>query len=1490
MFSGFHPIVGRWFEQTLGAPTAAQVRGWASIRAGHHTLIAAPTGSGKTLAAFLSAIDDLVREGIDAGLPDEVRVVYVSPLKALSADIHKNLAEPRRGIRELAEGTGIAAPRVTAAVRTGDTTSSERAAMLRRPPHILVTTPESLYLLLTSARSREMLRTVRTVIVDEIHAVIGGRRGAHLALSLERLEALATASAVGSGLSRPIGRIQRIGLSATQKPIEEVARYLVGNRSEPCTIVDEGHRREMDIAIEIPRSPLDAVMSHEVWDEYYDRLTQLIAAHRTTLIFVNTRKMAERAARHLSERLGADAVTAHHGSLSKEIRLDAEHRLKNGSLKALVATASLELGIDIGHVDLVCQIGSPHRIATLLQRVGRSGHTIAGTPKGRLFPASRDDLIECAALVRSVRHGELDRIVSLDAPLDVLAQQVTAEASSREMAEGDLFDFVRRAWPYRSLARADFDAVVTMLSEGFSTRRGRRAALVHRDEVHAVVKGRRGTRMLALTSGGAIPEVADYRVVVEPEDTFIGTLNEDFAIESNAGDIFQLGNASWQVVQVAGSTVRVRDAHGAPPTIPFWLGEAPARSDELSLAVSDLRRDFRDAAWLMEETGLCEGGAEQAASYLAAGRAALGVIPTQETLVLERFFDESGGMQLVLHAPFGSRINKAWTLALRKRFCRQFNFELQAAATEDALLLSLGPQHSFPLSDVFRYLHPATTRDILVQAMLDAPLFKARWRWNTTISLAVPRSRGGRKVPPQLQRMHADDLMAAVFPDAAACLENIPGDREIPDHPLVNQTVRDCLEEAMDFEGLTRVLTRIHAGELQLIARDTPEPSPFAHEILNAKPYAFLDDAPLEERRTHAVQTRMAPDQAGSEMGVLDANAIARVRDEVRPDPRDSDELHDALLTVGFLASVEIPFAANDLVEARRATWASVGIHDAARATANLTNSEPRTPDPAQFLISAERLPELLAIHPTAALNPMISAPPSRAARAWTREEAIGELLRGRLSMVGPTTAPDLADALAIDETEANAALLALEAEGAVLRGQFSPTTPRTANPRTLEWCDRRLLARIHRYTLNRLRAEIAPVNPADFMRFLFAWQHVTPSARMVGVDGLRAVIAQLDGIEAPARAWERDILAARVEQYEPSMLDLLCLTGSVAWARLSAGVAPALRNSPTLREDRAEVFAESRPTQVVGATPIALFLREHMHTWLTLSQAPQLTVCSTRVVDHLRAHGASFAGEIAAACNLNENELRTAIADLVAAGAISSDGFEGLRSIVGAAPNYAPARLNRASASGRWFLICDHRSQRPERSERSERPERSERSERSERPERSERSERPERPERPVETFAWALLRRYGVVFRRLLAKEALDVPWRDLARVYRRLEARGEIRGGRFVTGMSGEQFAAPDAVDRLREIRRTAPDGQLITLSAADPLNLSGIVTGEARIRTSAANRIVYRDGVPVAAMEGDLLRTFEKLDPQVAADAAAAAAGRRVPVISGFVGRL
>ncbi|MGH7560488.1 MAG: DEAD/DEAH box helicase, partial [Gemmatimonadales bacterium] len=1055
--SAFHPIIAEWFASRIGKPTPAQTRGWEAIRKGAHTLIAAPTGSGKTLAAFLISLDTLFRESLAGPLPDEVRVVYVSPLKALSADIHKNLAEPRREIRRLAESAGLGTPHLTAAVRTGDTTSAERTAMLRTPPHILVTTPESLFLLLTAERSRQMLSTARTVIVDEIHAVLETRRGAHLALTLERLD-----HAAGR-------RVQRIGLSATQRPVELVGEWLVGQTAgRPdgrCVIVDEGHRRELDIAIDVPGSPLQAVMSAEVWEEVYDRLEELIRQHKTTLVFVNTRRLAERAARHLGERLGEEAVTAHHGSLSKELRLDAEERLKSGRLRALVATASLELGIDIGHVDLVCQLASPRRIATFLQRVGRSGHTVHGLPKGRLFPLTRDELLESAALLASIRKGELDRVHIAERSLDVLAQQIVAETAAESWDEDALFALVRRARPYADLPRADFDATVKMLAEGYTTRRGRRAALIHYDGINRKIRGRRGARLLALTSGGAIPDNADYRVILEPEGTFVGTVNEDFAIESMAGDIFQLGTTSWRMLRIERGTVRVEDARGQPPTIPFWLGEAPARSNELSKAVSDLRRELggrledREAAtaWLVSELGLPQFAAEQIVEYLAETRRMLGVIPTQDELVAERFFDEAGGMQLILHAPFGSRVNRAWGLALRKRFCRQFNFELQAAATEEAVLLSLGPQHSFPLETVFRFLHPDTARDILVQAMLDAPVFATRWRWNANISLAVPRFRGGRKVPPQIQRMESDDLLAAAFPDAAACLENIPGDREIPEHPLVRQVIEDCLHEAMDFDGFQGVLRGLQAGEIRYLGRDLPEPSPLAHEILNAKPYAFLDDAPLEERRAQAVYTRRAFEPGSADdLGALDADAIARVKDEVWPDPANADELHDALMVSGFLTEEE------------------------GRAGRDGKSWEPLFEE----LVEAGRALRVAGLW---------MAREGTDGRLELREEGVRELLRGRLEILGPVTAAELGAPLGISRDASEAALLALENEGVVLRGSFTPNPePRTQNSelrtQNPEWCDRRLLARIHRYTLNRLRAEIEPVSTADFMRFLISW------------------------------------------------------------------------------------------------------------------------------------------------------------------------------------------------------------------------------------------------------------------------------------------------------------------------------------------------------------------------------------------------------------------
>src|SRR5438477_281467 len=652
---GFHPAVARWFGARFTAPTEPQRHAWPLIQAGRNALIAAPTGSGKTFAAFLAAIDSLVRQGLDGTLADGTQVVYVSPLKALSNDVQKNLAEPLAEIRRTLEALCLPDVEIRTLVRTGDTPGAERQEMVRRPPHILVTTPESLYLILTSERAREMLRGVRTVIVDEIHAVARDKRGSHLALSLERLEHLAGR------------RLQRIGLSATQKPIEDIAAFLTGTRhpTPDTSIVDSGHARALDLAIEILSSPLEAVMAGEVWDELYDRLAQLIGEHRTTLVFVNTRRLAERVTLHLSERLGAEHVTSHHGSLSKEKRLDAETRLKEGKLKALVATASLELGIDIGTVDLVCQIGSTRSIATLLQRVGRAGHHLQAIPKGRLFPLSRDELIECAALVRAAVERRLDRLVIPDHPLDILAQQIVAAAACDEWDETALYELVRGAYPYRDLSRKDFDDVVQMLAEGFTTRRGRRGAYIHYDGVNRRLRGRRGARLAAITSGGAIPDIGDYRVVLEPTETFVGTLNEDFAIESMPGDSFQLGNASYRITRVESGQVRVEDEQGLPPSIPFWVGEAPARTAELSQEVSQLRQEvdarLGDPAvaigWLCDATGVAEPAARQIVEYLAASKRILGVTPTQQTLVLERFFDEAGGMQPVLHAPFGSRGN-----------------------------------------------------------------------------------------------------------------------------------------------------------------------------------------------------------------------------------------------------------------------------------------------------------------------------------------------------------------------------------------------------------------------------------------------------------------------------------------------------------------------------------------------------------------------------------------------------------------------------------------------------------------------------------------------------------------------------------------------------------------------------------------------------------------------------------------------------------------
>ena len=1295
----FHPAVQKWFEDRLGEPTLPQREGWPRIREGRHTLIAAPTGSGKTLAAFLSAIDSLVRQG--ESLADETQVLYVSPLRALSNDVQKNLQGPLAEIRALDPSV----PEIRVLVRTGDTPSSERTAMVRRPPHILVTTPESFYLLLTSDGGRGMLRTVRTVIVDEIHALVRDKRGSHLALSLERLEALA-------------GPVQRVGLSATQKPIEKVGRFLVGAGRE-CALVDAGTFRHLDLAIEIPPSPMSAVCSHEQWEEIYARIAELVREHRTTLVFVNTRKMAERIAGHLTRLLGEEAVTSHHGSLSRERRLDAEERLKAGKLRALVATASLELGIDIGDVDLAIQVGATRSIATFLQRVGRAGHALKRIPKGRLFPLTLDELVEGAALLRCIRAATLDRTPEPSRPLDILAQQIVAACVGETWDEEALFSLVKRAWPYRDLSRREFDEAISIHTDG-------RRALLHRDGVHARIMGTRRARLAALLSGGAIPDTADYQVRLEPEGTLVGTVNEDWAVESNGGDIFQLGNASWRVIRIEPGIVRVADAKGQPPTLPFWLGEAPGRTRELAAEIGNVREDCAAepggaAAGLAASCGeaLNEPAAVQIAEYIEAGRNALGCVPTQRRVVLERFFDESGGMQLIVHAPFGSRINRAWGLALRKRFCVGFGFELQAAANEEAIVLSLGSQHSFPLEEVFDYLHPSTARDVLVQAVLAAPLFETRWRWNAQRSLLLERSRGGKRVPAPLLRMRATDLLASAFPQVIACPETLPGGPiEVPmDHPIVRQTIEDCLTEAMDVDGFIEVLQGLRDGSIEKRAIDTVEPSSFARGILSSQPYTFLDDAPLEERRTQAVLSRRVLDvRTSDELGTLDPEAIARVKEEAWPQPANAEEVHEALLWMGYVTAEE----GKDWQP-----WL-----DALSAGGRVTLETGRW-----FAAEASRDPKTV--------------------------------LRGRMEALGPILA----------EAEQESLLRELESEGAVLRTRIEGRAA---------WCDRRLLARIHRYTLERLRREIEPVSAAQFLRFLGCWQHVDPAHKLEGPRGVAQVIEQLAGFEVPAAAWEASVLPARVRGYRREWLDQVTLSGEAVWGRLwGSGATPVRR------------------------TPIALVPRESLDSWTSLApaDASPLPGRAAEVFEALSRRGAMFFQEILRETRLLNLDVETGLTELIALGRVSCDSYGGLRWLI------VPASRRRANGitAGRWSILRREAGRVPSAED--------------------------------AEFVARRMLARTGVVFRKTLTRERHPIPWREIARALRLLEARGEVRGGRFVAGFDGEQYALPDAVTLLRAVRRDAAKevASPVTVSAVDPLNFQGILTPDERVAATTRKQV-------------------------------------------------
>ncbi len=1416
-----HPLVREWFVAKFGTPTEPQELGWPHILGRKNTLICAPTGSGKTLAAFLACIDALVRKALAGDLLDQTEVLYVSPLKALGNDIQKNLDIPLGEILLLARERGYLMPEIRTAVRTGDTLIRDRLAMQKRPPHILVTTPESLYILLTAGKSRELLRTVSTVIVDEIHAVADDKRGTHLALSLERLEALTAQPPT------------RIGLSATQKPIELVGQFLTGSERPAPVIVQIEQRRRLDLAIEVPSSELGPIASNEMWGEIYQRIAVLVQQHHSTLIFVNTRRLAERLAHHLASLLGEDAVASHHGSLSRVRRLAVESKLKAGEIRALVATASLELGIDIGTVDLVCQIGSPRSISVALQRAGRAGHWRGAIPKSRFFATTRDELLECAALVRAIRHGELDRIEIPEAPLDILAQQIVACCAAEDWQEDDLFALVCRAFPYRKLERKDFDEIIAMLSDGIAARRGRYGSYLHRDQVNHRLRGRRGSRLAAITSGGAIPDNAMYTVLAEPEGTMIGTVDEDFAVESLRGDIFLLGNSSWRIRRVQSGSVSVEDAKGAPPNVPFWRGEAPSRTMELSQQVAhvreqvgsltegakpspDLRNSLHAAAaikWLEDECGMDRPGAEQATQYIVEGRAVLRAVPTQTTIVAERFFDESGGMQLVIHAPFGGRINKAWGLALRKCFCRSFNFELQAAATDNGLNISLSDQHSFPLADVFHFLHAASVEPLLEQAVLTSPIFATRWRWVAGRSLALLRFMGGEKVPPPIQRMRSDDLLAAVFPQAMACQENISGDIEIPDHPLARETMKDALTEAMDVAGLKVVLENIAAGRIRCLAVETPVPSQFSHEILNANPYAYLDDAPLEERRARAVEMRrMLPEAVLSEIGRLDPAAIAEIREEAWPDVRDADELHDVLQEFAVLPEDS---DATRINTKSIAPWSEYFVTLAVAGRAIHARSGTRS-----YWLAAEKAKTFAAIFPEASFD---SRSPEIESQQPPRDDAFFTCITGWLAHLGPVTISGLASFLGLATADVEKSLLRMEAAGSVLRGQFTDSSHGET-----EWCDRRLLARIHRLTLGTLRKKIQPVTAAQFMHWLLRWQHVTPETRLLGERGTLEALQQLQGFEAPANSWEQQILARRVANYDPNVLDRLCLTGAVGWGRLSPHPA-------TLGEHKGAICRVT-PTSVA---PLTFFVREYAD-WMSSRHAADdaaapgagesacLSHAAREVLAHLRQRGASFFADIVRATGKIKAELETALWELVTAGLITADGFDNIRALIDPKRRAGHGKGHNARprhSAGRWSLL--HTTEALDRS-------------------------------RVMESICWTLLKRYGVVFREMVTRETMTPRWRELLIALRRLEDQGEIRGGRFVSGFLGEQFALPVAVESLRASARQLASGEVVTISAADPLNLVGILIPGDRVSSSSGKTITVVDGV--AADPADPLDNF------------------------------
>jgi ATP-dependent Lhr-like helicase len=1215
---GFLPFVDRWFAEAFGEPTEPQRRGWPAIASGRDTLIVAPTGSGKTLAAFLWALDHLHRLGLEGRLEDRVYVVYVSPLRALNNDIEKNLKEPLAGIRAAAAAEGLRPPEVRMAVRTGDTLAAQRQAMTRRPPHVLITTPESLYILLTAERFRPALAGTRVVIVDEIHALMGGKRGAHLALSLERLQALVEAHAPGA-------RPQRIGCSATVSPVEEALAFLTGATARDPVAIDAGFSRELDLRVVAAVDDFLTAPSDTVWEASLQEIAELVQAHRTTLVFCQSRRAAERLARDLDDRIGEGRVAAHHGSLSRRGRLDAEHRLKQGELRALVATSSLELGIDIGAIDLVIQVQSSRSVATTLQRIGRAGHRLTQVSKGRIVVTKGEELLEAAAVVRSIRERRLDRIAVPQAPLDVLAQQIVAAVAAESIAVDELYGRFRQAAPYRGLGRDDFVAVVRSLAEPLPADVRGVTPRILWDRVNDRLHARRGSRLLALTSGGTIPDAGLYDVFVADTDLKVGTLDEEFVTESLPGDVFLLGSNAWRIVTVRAGRVLVEDGHGMSPTIPFWRGEHPARSWDLGLAVGRLRRDAAErldapdfAAWAAAECGADGRAAAALGAWLRKAGEVLDGVPDDQGIVVESFSDEMGGRHAMIHSVFGMRVNGAWGLALREKMRRLFGLQAEASHVDDGILMSFAPGQVPPDPGRLPTLVPPEELEALLgHALIGSPLFATRFRQAAVRALFIARTQGGQRVPAYLTRLKADALLEAVGGQA--------------EFPVVAETLRECLHDAFDVPRLTRLLERLHDGEMWTRQVDAPLPSPFVYPLLLAWDWAYLDAGHAEERRSDAVVMRKAWSVAP---GPLRPDIVATVEAELgRTTPerraRDPNELAAVLDDLGDLDEDEI--ADRVVAEPRRLLEALAGE---GRVT-SITLGGRRA-----WIPATDR--DLYA--------------------GLDGDDGLERVALRALRTRGPLTAAGLAVRYGVGDEAVARVLDRLVARGLVRRGAYleGAAGPQYVHVAVLDAIQRR---QVHARRVPRPLAA-----PEQLSAALLRRHHLHPDHRLVGAPGVLAALELLQGEDIPVRVWEQALLPGRVEGYQREWLDRLGLGGEIVWTVFDV------------------TGGDPRRSGRVGVA-----LRENLG-WLRHRPAspPELDARTKNVLLHLQLRGASFVQDLTRVTGLSTADTLATLWALFWAGLVSPDSFSVIVAGTGpprSTPGAAPPRRRRRRGQSRGVL-----------------------------------------------------------------------------------------------------------------------------------------------------------------------------------------------------------